>query len=281
MSQPDITAVKSFLLMLQDIPCQHRTTVAGKGAFNEKKRPAGEERRRRMLMILGVVLKQTSVNFFHIIGFTPSNSASAYRTELAGRSFQSTGGSLVIHRLNPYVPNTHGINVRFFVAEREREPPVWWFGCSFIFTLFYGFTEDVVHWHRTYQLCQLFDDALYPLNKKWCDDCFFIKHRKEACAEGNSYFDSPIIVRRNALPWGERELQFQLYRCGRYVNFNLIWDRDTLFSPQSCRCTESVLISMLPIARWKYQYQPDLNSLEIALYRDFLPVKDCLAKELT
>lgn len=306
MSQPDISSVKSFLLTLQDTLCQHLATADGKSDFNEEcwQHPGGGGGRSRVLT-QGAVFEQAGVNFSHVMGATLPPSASAHRPELAGRRFQAIGVSLVVHPLNPYVPTSHA-NVRFFVAEKEGEAPVWWFGGGFDLTPFYGFTEDVVHWHRTaHDLCQPFGDDVYPRYKKWCDDYFFLKHRNEARGVGGLFFDDlntpdfttsfafmravgngfldaylPIVVRRNALPWGEREREFQLYRRGRYVEFNLVWDRGTLFGLQSGGRTESILMSMPPLARWEYQYQPEPNSPEIALYRDFLPVKDWLAKEL-
>ncbi|MCW2479947.1 oxygen-dependent coproporphyrinogen oxidase [Candidatus Symbiopectobacterium sp. NZEC135] len=307
MSQPDISAVKSFLLTLQDTLCQHLAAADGKHGFNEERwqHAAGGGGRSRVLT-QGAVFEQAGVNFSHVMGATLPPSASAHRPELAGRRFQAMGVSLVIHPLNPYVPTSHA-NVRFFVAEKEGEAPVWWFGGGFDLTPFYGFTEDVVHWHQTaHDLCQPFGDDVYPRYKKWCDDYFFLKHRNEARGVGGLFFDDlntpdfttsfafmravgngfldaylPIVARRAALPWGERERQFQLYRRGRYVEFNLVWDRGTLFGLQSGGRTESILMSMPPLARWEYQYQPEPDSPEAALYRDFLPVKAWLAKDPT
>ncbi|THD56531.1 oxygen-dependent coproporphyrinogen oxidase, partial [Enterobacteriaceae bacterium ML5] len=224
-----------------------------------------------------------------------------HRPELAGRSFQAMGVSLVIHPLNPYVPTSHA-NVRFFIAEKAGEAPVWWFGGGFDLTPYYGFEEDARHWHLTaQQLCQPFGDDVYPKYKKWCDDYFFIKHRNEARGIGGLFFDDlntpdfatsfdfmqavgngftdaylPIVEKRKLLPWGERERQFQLYRRGRYVEFNLVWDRGTLFGLQTGGRTESILMSMPPLVRWEYGYQPEAGSPEAALYSDFLPPRDWL-----
>ncbi len=252
----------------------------------------------------GAVFEQAGVNFSHVAGATLPASATAHRPELAGRSFQAMGVSLVIHPLNPYVPTSHA-NVRFFIAEKPGEAPVWWFGGGFDLTPYYGFEEDARHWHLTaQQLCQPFGDDVYPKYKKWCDDYFFIKHRNEARGIGGLFFDDlnspdfdtsfsfmqavgngftdaylPIVEKRKALPWGERERQFQLYRRGRYVEFNLVWDRGTLFGLQTGGRTESILMSMPPLVRWEYGYQPEEGSPEAALYSDFLPVRDWLAEK--
>lgn len=211
------------------------------------------------------------------------------------------GVSLVIHPLSPYVPTSHA-NVRFFIAEKPGEAPVWWFGGGFDLTPFYGFEEDAVHWHRTAaDLCAPFGDEVYPKYKQWCDDYFFIKHRNEARGIGGLFYDDlntpdfdhcfaftravgqgfldaylPIVEKRKTLTWGERERQFQLYRRGRYVEFNLVWDRGTLFGLQTGGRTESILMSMPPLVRWEYNYQPEGDSPEAALARDFLPVRDWL-----
>lgn len=305
MNQPDITAVKSFLLTLQDTLC-HRLAVADGGAdfAEEHWRHADGGGGRSRVLKQGGVFEQAGVNFSHVSGAALPPSASAHRPELAGRSFQAMGVSLVIHPLNPYVPASHA-NVRFFSAEKPGEAPVWWFGGGFDLTPCYGFIEDVVHWHRTARdLCLPFGADVYPRYKKWCDDYFFLKHRNEARGVGGLFFDDlnrpdfatgfaftravghgfldaylPIVQRRKSLPWGERERQFQLYRRGRYVEFNLVWDRGTLFGLQSGGRAESILMSMPPLARWEYQYQPAPGSPEEALYRDFLLARDWLEDE--
>jgi coproporphyrinogen III oxidase len=200
------------------------------------------------------------------------------------------GVSLVVHPRNPYVPTSHA-NVRFFIAEKPGADPVWWFGGGFDMTPFYGFEEDAIHWHQTaHDLCQPFGNDVYPRYKKWCDDYFFLKHRNEQRGIGGLFFDDlntpdfdtcfafmqavgkgytdaylPIVERRKALLFGERERAFQLYRRGRYVEFNLVWDRGTLFGLQTGGRTESILMSMPPLVRWEYNYQPEEGSPEAAL----------------
>lgn len=304
-SIPDIQQVKTFLLKLQDHICQQLAAADGKGHFAEDQwvREEGGGGQSRV-MTHGAVFEQAGVNFSHVSGATLPASATAHRPELAGRSFQAMGVSLVIHPLSPYIPTSHA-NVRFFIAEKPDEAPVWWFGGGFDLTPYYGFEEDARHWHLTAQLlCQPFGDDVYPKYKKWCDDYFFIKHRNEARGIGGLFFDDlnspdfdtcfsfmqavgngftdaylPIVEQRKALPWGERERQFQLYRRGRYVEFNLVWDRGTLFGLQTGGRTESILMSMPPLVRWEYGYQPEAGSPEAALYSDFLPVRDWLAEK--
>lgn len=302
MSLPTIAEVKSFLLSLQDSICAQLAQADGGAVFNEDRwtREEGGGGRSRVLT-QGSVFEQAGVNFSHVSGATLPASATAHRPELAGRSFQAMGVSLVIHPHSPYIPTSHA-NVRFFIAEKPDEEPVWWFGGGFDLTPFYGFEEDAVHWHRTAErLCAPFGDEIYPKYKKWCDDYFFIKHRNEARGIGGLFFDDlnapgfdssfaftravgegfldaylPIVEKRKALSWGDNERQFQLYRRGRYVEFNLVWDRGTLFGLQTGGRTESILMSMPPLVRWEYNYQPAEGSPEAALYRDFLPVRDWL-----
>ena len=304
-SIPDIQQVKTFLLKLQDHICQQLAAADGKGQFAEDQwvREEGGGGQSRV-MTHGAVFEQAGVNFSHVSGATLPASATAHRPELAGRSFQAMGVSLVIHPLNPYIPSSHA-NVRFFIAEKPGEAPVWWFGGGFDLTPYYGFEEDARHWHLTaQQLCQPFGEDVYPKYKKWCDDYFFIKHRNEARGIGGLFFDDlnspdfdtcfsfmqavgngftdaylPIVEKRKAMPWGERERQFQLYRRGRYVEFNLVWDRGTLFGLQTGGRTESILMSMPPLVRWEYGYEPEAGSPEAALYSDFLPVRDWLAEK--
>ncbi|MDW5503084.1 oxygen-dependent coproporphyrinogen oxidase [Pseudomonas lundensis] len=302
MSLSTIEEVKSFLLTLQDRICTQLALADGGAVFNEDRwtREEGGGGRSRVLTD-GAVFEQAGVNFSHVSGATLPASATAHRPELAGRSFQAMGVSLVIHPRSPYIPTSHA-NVRFFIAEKPGEEPVWWFGGGFDLTPFYGFEEDAVHWHRTAeQLCAPFGEQVYPKYKKWCDDYFFIKHRNEARGIGGLFFDDlntpdfatcfaftqavgegfleaylPIVEKRKALSWGDHERQFQLYRRGRYVEFNLVWDRGTLFGLQTGGRTESILMSMPPLVRWEYNYQPAEDSPEAALYRDFLPVRDWL-----
>lgn len=300
---PDISQVKAFLLALQEKICQQLAAADGKAQFAEDQwvREEGGGGRSRVLT-QGAVFEQAGVNFSHVSGATLPASATAHRPELAGRSFQAMGVSLVIHPLSPYIPTSHA-NVRFFIAEKAGEAPVWWFGGGFDLTPFYGFEEDARHWHLTaQQLCQPFGEDVYSRYKKWCDDYFFIKHRNEARGIGGLFFDDlntpdfshcfafmqavgngfteaylPIVEKRKSIAWGERERQFQLYRRGRYVEFNLVWDRGTLFGLQTGGRTESILMSMPPLVRWEYSFQPENDSPEAALYRDFLPVRNWLA----
>ncbi|AIN19178.1 coproporphyrinogen III oxidase family protein [Yersinia rochesterensis] len=303
MNLPNTDQIKTYLLGLQDKICAALAQADGNAEFTEENwvREEGGGGRSRVL-VNGAVFEQAGVNFSHVSGAALPASATAHRPELAGRSFQALGVSLVIHPNSPYLPTSHA-NVRFFIAEKPGENPVWWFGGGFDLTPFYGFEEDAVHWHKTANgLCQPFGEQVYPRYKKWCDDYFYIKHRNEARGIGGLFFDDlnspdfatcfnftqavgngfldaymPIVARRKALSWGEREREFQLYRRGRYVEFNLVWDRGTLFGLQTGGRTESILMSLPPLVRWEYNYQPAADSAEAALYRDFLPVKDWLA----
>ena len=277
--KPDAQRVKQFLLSLQDEICQQLSTVDGSEFVEDNwQREAGGGGRSRVLRN-GGIFEQAGVNFSHVHGDAMPASATAHRPELAGRSFEAMGVSLVVHPQNPYIPTSHA-NVRFFIAEKPGADPVWWFGGGFDLTPYYGFDEDAVHWHRTARdLCQPFGDDVYPRYKKWCDDYFFLKHRNEQRGIGGLFFDDlntpdlPIVERRKMMSWGERERNFQLYRRGRYVEFNLVWDRGTLFGLQSGGRTESILMSMPPLVRWEYDWQPEANSPEAAL-SEFIQVRD-------
>ncbi len=299
MEKPNLQAVKEFLLDLQERICQQLNAIDG-AAFQEDnwQRQEGGGGRSRVLRN-GRVFEQAGVNFSHIQGASMPASATAHRPELAGRSFEAMGVSLVIHPNNPHVPTSHA-NVRFFIAEKPGAEPVWWFGGGFDLTPYYGVEEDAIHWHQTARnLCLPFGDEVYPRYKKWCDDYFFIKHRNEQRGIGGLFFDDlnlpdfatsfqfiqavgngfldayiPIVERRKQTPFSEHERNFQLYRRGRYVEFNLVWDRGTLFGLQTGGRTESILMSLPPLVRWEYDYQPEEGSLEAALYRDFLPVRE-------
>jgi coproporphyrinogen III oxidase len=220
---------------------------------------------------------------------------------LAGRAFEAMGVSLVIHPHNPYVPTSHA-NVRFFIAEKEGAEPVWWFGGGYDLTPYYGNEDDCVHWHKTaQQACAPFGEDIYPRFKKWCDDYFHIKHRNEARGVGGLFFDDlnelgfeksfalmraigdsyieayqPIVAARKNISFGERERQFQLYRRGRYVEFNLVYDRGTLFGLQTGGRTESILMSLPPLVRWEYDFHPETGSAEAELYEKFLPHREWL-----
>lgn len=302
MSKPDVAQVKAFLLQLQDQICRGLEQADGKGHFVEDAwvREGGGGGRTRVLR-QGAVIEQGGVNFSHVHGDAMPASATAHRPELAGRTFEAMGVSLVIHPHNPYVPTSHA-NVRFFIAEKEGEAPIWWFGGGFDLTPFYPFAEDVQHWHRTARdLCRPFGEEIYPEFKEWCDRYFFLKHRNETRGVGGLFFDDlnrwpfdecfafmqavgqgyldaylPIVERRKRLTFGEREREFQLYRRGRYVEFNLVYDRGTLFGLQTGGRTESILMSMPPLARWEYDWQPEPGSPEALLYSDYLAPREWL-----
>lgn len=300
----DINKVKDYLLDLQNRNCELLEKQDGKAKFKEDawERAEGGGGRTR-IMQNGDVFEQAGVGFSHVFGDKLPPAATTQRPELAGRNFQAMGVSLVIHPNNPYVPTSH-CNVRFFVAEKEYEEPVWWFGGGFDLTPYYGFQEDAVFWHQTAKkACDEADKSLYPKFKKWCDDYFYIKHRNEARGVGGLFFDDineggfensfklfssvgdhflqaylPIVEKRKDHAFTQQHRDFQLYRRGRYVEFNLVYDRGTLFGLQSGGRTESILMSLPPNVRWQYDYSPEAGSEEEKLYTDFLPAKDWLAK---
>ena len=291
MSQINFEQVIEFLKELQDNICQALEYADGTGKFVEDSwtREEGGGGRTRVLTN-GIVIEQGGVNFSLVSGNKLPPSATAHRPELAGRSWRACGVSLVIHPKNPFIPTSHA-NVRFFVAEKEGEAPVWWFGGGFDLTPFYPFKEDVIHWHQTAKdLCQPFGNDVYQQHKAWCDDYFYLKHRNETRGVGGLFFDDlncwdfdtcfnyikavgqgyidayvPIMEKRKNTEYSDRHRQFQLYRRGRYVEFNLVFDRGTLFGLQSGGRTESILMSMPPLARWEYNYSPEENSEESQL----------------
>lgn len=297
-----INQVKTYLLQLQNNICMAIEALDGSALFVEDPwtRPQGGGGITRILKD-GTVFEKAGVNFSHVTGGELPASASAHRPELAGCKFSALGVSLVIHPDNPYVPTSHA-NVRFFVAEKEDLPPIWWFGGGFDLTPYYGFEEDCRHWHQTaLNACQPFGDDIYPRFKSWCDRYFYIKHRDEARGIGGLFFDdcnehgfehsfglmqsigdhfikayAPIVARRKSLPFSAREKNFQLYRRGRYVEFNLVYDRGTLFGLQSGGRTESILMSLPPEVHWEYNWQPEEMSPEKKLYTNFLPARDWL-----
>ncbi len=299
----DIDRIKKYLLHLQDNICQTLETVEPEVRFIEDnwKRAEGGGGRTRVLSG-GKVFEQGGVNFSHVFGDKLPASATAARPELAHRKFQAMGVSLVMHPHNPYVPTSHA-NVRFFIADKEGEKPIWWFGGGFDLTPFYPFKEDVIHWHKTTrQACEPFGADVYPRYKKWCDDYFFLKHRNETRGVGGLFFDDlnewgfdrcfafmqsvgnhyieaylPIVKKRKDTPFDNNHRAFQLYRRGRYVEFNLVFDRGTLFGLQSGGRTESILMSMPPVANWKYNWQPEPGSEEAVLYENYLHPQDWLA----
>jgi coproporphyrinogen III oxidase len=247
----------------------------------------------------GDLFERGGVNFSHVRGNALPPSASASRPELAGRAFEAMGVSLVMHPRNPYVPTVH-MNVRFFVAEKDGAEPIWWFGGGMDLTPYYGFEEDAVHFHRTCrEALEPFGADLYPRLKKWCDGYFHLKHRNEPRGVGGIFFDDlsqpdfdtcfalmrsvgdhfvdayvPIVEHRRTLAFGERERDFQAYRRGRYVEFNLVYDRGTLFGLQSGGRTESILMSLPPLVKWRYDWAPEPGSPEARLYSDFLVARD-------
>ena len=300
--QPDIQAVKDYLIGLQERICQRLEAVDGQASFirDSWQRPEGGGGISRVLADGGVIEKG-GVNFSHVMGETMPASATAHRPHLAGAPWQAMGGSLVIHPNNPYVPTSHA-NVRFFIATPEDSAPVYWFGGGYDLTPYYGFEEDCVHWHRTAKAaCQPFGDSVYADYKRWCDDYFYLKHRQEPRGVGGLFFDDyntgdfdrdfafmqavgdsyieayePIVRRRMDQPWGEREREFQLYRRGRYVEFNLVYDRGTLFGLQSGGRTESILMSLPPLVRWDYDRRPEPGTEEARLTEYFLTGRDWL-----
>lgn len=300
MSDIDKHLVKQYLLDLQNRICVDLAAIDGEKEFEEDSwtRPEGGGGTSRVISE-GRVFEKGGVNFSHVQGEKMPASATAHRPQLAGRRFEAMGVSLVIHPHNPYVPTSHA-NVRFFIAEKEGEAPVWWFGGGYDLTPYYGNREDCRHWHQTAkQACEPFGDNVYDEYKKWCDDYFYLKHRQEPRGVGGLFFDdlnepsfeysfdlmravgdsyikayAPIVSRRMDTPYGERERDFQLYRRGRYVEFNLVYDRGTLFGLQSGGRTESILMSLPPLVRWDYNRQPEPGTPEAELYETYLRAQD-------
>jgi coproporphyrinogen III oxidase len=300
---PDVATVKAYLLDLQDRICRALEAEGGTATFAEDNwtRAEGGGGRSRVLAE-GAVFEKAGVGFSHVHGTQLPPSATAHRPELVGKPWQALGVSLVIHPRNPYVPTSHA-NVRFFIADPEGANPVWWFGGGFDLTPYYGFEDDCVHWHQVARdAVAPFGADLYPKWKKWCDDYFFLKHRGEPRGIGGLFFDDfnslgfdqsfatfravgdafvpayvPIVARRKATPYGERERNWQLYRRGRYVEFNLVWDRGTHFGLQSGGRTESILMSLPPLVTFKYNYAPAPGTEEARLHTDFLRPRDWLA----
>lgn len=311
----DIEAVKAYLLDLQADICRQLAAEDGSKDFIvdqwEREPDQGEMGLTgggiSRVLEGGDVIEKGGVNFSHVRGKTLPASATAHRPELAGRSFQALGVSLVIHPRNPYVPTSHA-NVRLFVAEKDGEEPVWWFGGGFDLTPYYPFDDDVVHWHlQSKAACDPFGDDIYSKYKDWCDEYFFLKHRNETRGVGGLFYDDlnestfgwdfetcfrfmqsvgnhyieayrPIVARRKSVPYGDRQRDFQLYRRGRYAEFNLAFDRGTIFGLQTGGRTESILMSMPPLATWKYDYHPEPGTEEAKLY-EYLAPRDWLNLE--
>lgn len=303
----NITEIETYLKDLQQRICESIEQHEPEARFisDEWQRTEGGGGITRVIAN-GKVIEKGGVNFSSIEGASMPATATAHRPELAGRSFKAMGLSIVMHPVNPYAPTSHA-NVRFFVAEKDGAEPVWWFGGGFDMTPYYGFDEDCQHWHQTAKdLCQPFNQDAYARYKRWCDDYFYLKHRNEPrgigglfyddlntqdqfgwdfeqCfafmqAVGNGYIDAylPIIKKRKDIPYTQRERDFQLYRRGRYVEFNLVFDRGTLFGLQSGGRTESILMSLPPKVEWHYMPTVEKNSPEEKLYSHYLQAKDWL-----
>jgi coproporphyrinogen III oxidase len=297
---PDLPAVKAYLLGLQDNICAALEAEDGGATFREDAwtRAEGGGGRTRIISE-GRVFEKGGVGFSHVHGTRLPPSATAHRPELAGKPWQALGVSLVIHPRNPYIPTSHA-NVRFFVADPTGPAPIWWFGGGFDLTPYYGFEEDAAHWHRTARAAVApFGPGLYPRFKQACDDYFYLKHRAEPRGVGGLFYDDfselgfeqsfalmrsvgdhfipayrPIVTQRKTMAYGDRERDFQLYRRGRYVEFNLVWDRGTHFGLQSGGRTESILMSLPPLVTFKYDWHPEPGSAEAKLYDVFLKPRD-------
>ncbi len=299
-THPDPQAVLSFMRMLQDNICRELEQLDGGARFQEDswEHERGGGGRTRVLCD-GALIEKGGVNFSHVRGEALPPSASERRPEIAGKPFEAIGVSLVMHPHNPFVPTSH-MNVRFFLAAPGEANPLWWFGGGFDLTPYYGFDDDVIHWHRTARdACAPLGPERYREFKAWCDEYFYLRHRAEARGVGGLFFDDlntpdfptcfeftrnvgnawleayrPIVERRRHTPFSERHREFQLYRRGRYVEFNLVYDRGTLFGLQSGGRTESILMSLPPKVTWRYDWRPEPGSEEAALYERYLPPRD-------
>jgi coproporphyrinogen III oxidase len=307
MDNPDVSAVKEYLLSLQSEICDGLASEDGKTDFISDKwqRENGGGGGITRVLINGAVFEQAGVNFSHVTGSQLPASATAHRPELEGREFEALGVSLVIHPENPNIPTSHA-NVRFFIANKQGTEPVWWFGGGFDLTPYYGNKEDCNHWHQTAaDACADFGDDVYLRYKQWCDDYFYIKHRDEQRGIGGLFFDDlnqggfdqcfafmrsvgdhylkaylPIVQRRKNTEYTQAQREFQLYRRGRYVEFNLVYDRGTLFGLQTGGRTESILMSLPPVVHFKYDWKPAPGTPEAELYDYYLRPKDWLALNL-
>ncbi|ALG67453.1 oxygen-dependent coproporphyrinogen oxidase [Beggiatoa leptomitoformis] len=300
MSTINHEGVKRYLLTLQEKISHTLAQLDGEKTFCEEvwQRDEGGGGRSRVLTE-GRLFEQAGINFSHVYGAQLPASATAHRPELAGCHFQAMGVSLVIHPRNPHIPTSHA-NVRFFIAEKPDHPPIWWFGGGFDLTPYYPVLQDVIHWHTTAKsACDPFGASVYPRFKRWCDSYFFLKHRHEPRGVGGLFFDDlnewdfstcfafmqsigdhylpaylPIVEAHQFQAYSEKERDFQLYRRGRYVEFNLVYDRGTLFGLQSGGRTESILMSLPPLVKWRYNWQPEAGSAEAELYEKFLIARD-------
>ncbi len=299
----DLPAVQNYLQQLQARICEELSAIDGSAGFETETwdRPEGGGGITRVLSD-GAVFEKGGVNFSYVEGGKMPGSATQHRPELAGRSFKAMGVSLVMHPVNPYVPTSHA-NVRCFVAEKPGEDPVWWMGGGFDLTPYYGNKEDVVHWHSTAKAaCDPFGEDVYDRYKQWCDEYFFLPHRNEPRgvgglfyddlndwgfektfgfmqSVGNAYLDAyvPIVHNNKDRSYGQRERDWQLYRRGRYVEFNLVFDRGTLFGLQSNGRTEAILMSLPPLVRWEYGLTPDAGTPEAELLDVYLKPTNWLA----
>lgn len=295
-------AVKGYLHSLQDSICETLSSIDGREFVEDAwQHTKGSGGGRTRVLSGGQVIEKGGVNFSHVMGDKLPPAATNKRPELAGKKFEAMGVSLVIHPQNPYAPTSH-MNVRFFIAGADTQEPVWWFGGGFDMTPYYGFEEDAKHWHQAaYDACSPFGEDLYPKYKKWCDDYFHLPHRNEQRGVGGLFFDDlnelgfeqsfafmqsvgdnyvrayqPILERRKDMPFTQSQRDWQLLRRGRYVEFNLVFDRGTLFGLQSGGRTESILMSMPPKVAWEYQALPEEGSPEAQLLSDYIVVKDWL-----
>jgi len=297
-----ITQVKDYLLNLQTTLChmfeqEDNTQYFQEDIWQHSNGGGGKTR----VLEQGKIIEKAGVNFSHILGSQLPPAATLKRSELLGRQFQALGVSVVVHPRNPYVPTAH-MNMRFFIAEKAGEAPVWWFGGGYDLTPYYGFEADCIHWHQTAKAaCDPFGAELYPLFKQQCDDYFYLPHRQEPRGIGGLFFDDfnaggfdnafaflqavgnsfslayqPILTKRKTMAYTEREKNFQQYRRGRYVEFNLVYDRGTLFGLQTHGRTESILMSLPPIASWQYDYHANTDTPEAELSEKFLMAKDWL-----
>jgi len=296
-----IEQVQNYLLNLQETICSEVEMLDDFASFNKDSWTKQNDRGSGITRVIsnGKVFEKGGVNFSVVRGDSLPVSATALRPELEASKYTAMGVSLVLHPLNPYVPTSHA-NVRFFIAEKSGQKPVWWFGGGFDLTPFYGFEEDAVHWHKTAKkACQPFGEDVYRKYKKWCDEYFYLQHRNEPRGVGGIFFDDlndddfdrcfafmksvgdhyteaylPIVDRRKDTQYGERERNFQLHRRGRYVEFNLIYDRGTVFGLQSGGRTESILMSLPPEVKWSYDFNIEKGSDEEKLYTDYLQARE-------
>ena len=298
-----IDLVKKYLIELQQNICTEVELIEGGSKFDEDRWTRDDQRGSGLTNILsnGNVFEKGGINYSIISGDKMPKSATALRPELEGRQYTALGVSLVLHPENPFIPTAHA-NVRFFIAEEKGKDPIWWFGGGFDLTPYYGFDEDCGTWHQTAKkACDPFGEDVYDKYKAWCDDYFYLPHRNEPRGVGGLFFDDlnepgfdqsfallrsvgdsycdayvPIVERRKDQPFTEAQKNFQLYRRGRYVEFNLVYDRGTLFGLQTGGRTESILMSLPPLVRWDYNWSPEPDTPEAILYSHYLKPRDWL-----